>query len=130
MGDILPYSNPVVVFFFLAAFATATIMLCFLISTLFSRANLASACGGLIYFSLYLPYVPCVAWRDRLTTTHRVLAVSTLKSLLFSLSVSLCLRDMHQLKSRNFIIQLHTFIIELHTISSSWILIVIMHAKH
>ncbi|XP_042560069.1 phospholipid-transporting ATPase ABCA1 isoform X2 [Clupea harengus] len=74
MGDILPYSNPVVVFFFLAAFATATIMLCFLISTLFSRANLASACGGLIYFSLYLPYVPCVAWRDRLTTTHRVLA--------------------------------------------------------
>ncbi|XP_041914079.1 phospholipid-transporting ATPase ABCA1 isoform X1 [Alosa sapidissima] len=72
-GDILPYSDPVVVFFFLAAFATATIMLCFLISTFFSRANLASACGGLIYFSLYLPYVPCVAWRDYLTTTHRVL---------------------------------------------------------
>ncbi|XP_063057110.1 phospholipid-transporting ATPase ABCA1 [Engraulis encrasicolus] len=74
MGDILPYSDPVVVFFFLAAFATATIMLCFLISVFFSRANLASACGGLIYFSLYLPYVPCVAWRDHLRTWHRVLA--------------------------------------------------------
>ncbi|KAJ3599929.1 hypothetical protein NHX12_033883 [Muraenolepis orangiensis] len=73
-GDILPYSDPSVVFFFLTAFATATIMQCFLISTLFSRANLAAACGGLLYFSLYLPYVLCVAWRDHLTTTHRVLA--------------------------------------------------------
>ncbi|XP_008404880.1 ATP-binding cassette sub-family A member 1 isoform X2 [Poecilia reticulata] len=73
-GDILPYSDPTVVFFFLMAFATATIMQCFLISTFFSKANLAAACGGLIYFSLYLPYVLCVAWRDHLTTTHRVLA--------------------------------------------------------
>ncbi|KAG8003116.1 ATP-binding cassette sub-family A member 1 [Nibea albiflora] len=73
-GDILPYSDPSVVFFFLMAFATATIMQCFLISTFFSKANLAAACGGLIYFGLYLPYVLCVAWRDRLNTKHRVLA--------------------------------------------------------
>ncbi|XP_029904883.1 phospholipid-transporting ATPase ABCA1 isoform X2 [Myripristis murdjan] len=73
-GDILPYSNPAVVFFFLTAFATATIMQCFLISTFFSKANLAAACGGLIYFGLYLPYVLCVAWRDHLNTVHRVLA--------------------------------------------------------
>ncbi|KAK9966236.1 hypothetical protein ABG768_003359 [Culter alburnus] len=73
-GDILPYSDPAVVFFFLTAFATATIMLCFLISTFFSRANLAAACGGLIYFTLYLPYVLCVAWREYLTSTHRILA--------------------------------------------------------
>ncbi|KAM9761903.1 phospholipid-transporting ATPase ABCA1 isoform 1-T1 [Menidia menidia] len=73
-GDILPYSDPAVVFFFLMAFATATIMQCFLISTFFSKANLASACGGLIYFSFYLPYVLCVAWRDHLNSTHRILA--------------------------------------------------------
>uniref|UniRef100_A0A3Q1IPV7 ABC transporter domain-containing protein n=1 Tax=Anabas testudineus TaxID=64144 RepID=A0A3Q1IPV7_ANATE len=73
-GDILPYSNPTVVFFFLMAFATATIMQCFLISTFFSKANLAAACGGLIYFSLYLPYVLCVAWRDHLKTIHKVLS--------------------------------------------------------
>ncbi|XP_056132314.1 phospholipid-transporting ATPase ABCA1 [Lampris incognitus] len=73
-GDILPYSNPAVVFFFLTAFATATVTQCFLISTFFSKANLAAACGGLIYFGLYLPYVLCVAWRDHLNTTHRVLA--------------------------------------------------------
>uniref|UniRef100_A0A452IH84 P-type phospholipid transporter n=1 Tax=Gopherus agassizii TaxID=38772 RepID=A0A452IH84_9SAUR len=62
LGDILPYSDPAVVFLFLAAFAVATIAQCFLISTFFSRANLASACGGIIYFSFYLPYVLCVAW--------------------------------------------------------------------
>ncbi|XP_061831887.2 phospholipid-transporting ATPase ABCA1 isoform X4 [Nerophis lumbriciformis] len=73
-GDILPYSNPAVVFFFLSAFATATIMQCLFISTIFSKANLAAACGGLIYFSLYLPYVLCVAWRDLLNTTHKVFA--------------------------------------------------------
>uniref|UniRef100_A0A673CA16 Zgc:172302 n=1 Tax=Sphaeramia orbicularis TaxID=375764 RepID=A0A673CA16_9TELE len=73
-GDILPYSDPAVVFFFLTAFATATIMQCFLISTFFSKANLAAACGGLIYFGFYLPYVLCVAWRDHLNTSHRVLA--------------------------------------------------------
>ncbi|XP_039512135.1 phospholipid-transporting ATPase ABCA1 isoform X2 [Pimephales promelas] len=73
-GDILPYSDPAVVFFFLTAFATATIMLCFLISTFFSRANLAAACGGLVYFTLYLPYVLCVAWREYLSSTHRILA--------------------------------------------------------
>ncbi|KAM3838356.1 LOW QUALITY PROTEIN: phospholipid-transporting ATPase ABCA1-like [Diretmus argenteus] len=64
MGNLLPYSDPGVVFLFLASFAVVTIMQCFLISTLFSRANLAAACGGIIYFSLYLPYVLCVAWQD------------------------------------------------------------------
>lgn len=77
VGDILPYSDPAVIFFFLTAFATATIMLCFLISTFFSRANLAAACGGLVYFTLYLPYVLCVAWREYLSSTHRILAVRT-----------------------------------------------------
>uniref|UniRef100_A0A8D0GPC9 ABC transporter domain-containing protein n=1 Tax=Sphenodon punctatus TaxID=8508 RepID=A0A8D0GPC9_SPHPU len=72
LGDILPYSDPAVVFLFLSAFAVATIAQCFLISTFFSRANLASACGGIIYFSFYLPYVLCVAWRDQITFPLRV----------------------------------------------------------
>ncbi|XP_054835573.1 phospholipid-transporting ATPase ABCA7 [Eublepharis macularius] len=71
-GDILPYSDPAVVFLFLATFAVATISQCFLISTFFSRANLASACGGIIYFSFYLPYVLCVAWRDHITFPLRL----------------------------------------------------------
>uniref|UniRef100_UPI00398ECFE0 phospholipid-transporting ATPase ABCA1-like isoform X2 n=1 Tax=Pristiophorus japonicus TaxID=55135 RepID=UPI00398ECFE0 len=73
-GGILPYSDPSVVFVFLATFAVATIMQCFLISTFFSGANLAAACGGIIYFSLYLPYVLCVAWRDYVTYPLRIFA--------------------------------------------------------
>ncbi|KAM9795719.1 phospholipid-transporting ATPase ABCA1 isoform 1-T1 [Syngnathus typhle] len=73
-GDILPYSNMLVVFFFLMAFATATITQCFLISTFFSKANMAAACGGLIYFGLYLPYVLFVSWQDRVTITVKVFA--------------------------------------------------------
>uniref|UniRef100_A0A4W4EB89 P-type phospholipid transporter n=1 Tax=Electrophorus electricus TaxID=8005 RepID=A0A4W4EB89_ELEEL len=64
MGNLLPYSDPGVIYLFLVSFAIVTIMQCFLISTLFSRANLAAACGGIIYFTLYLPYVLCVAWHD------------------------------------------------------------------
>ncbi|XP_027628464.1 ATP-binding cassette sub-family A member 1 isoform X1 [Tupaia chinensis] len=64
LGNLLPYSDPSVVFVFLSVFAAVTILQCFLISTLFSRANLSAACGGIIYFMLYLPYVLCVAWQD------------------------------------------------------------------
>ncbi|XP_043909754.1 phospholipid-transporting ATPase ABCA7 [Protopterus annectens] len=73
-GDILPYSDTAVIFVFLSTFAVATIMQCFLITTFFSRANLASACGGIIYFCLYLPYVLCVAWRDYITYSLRIFA--------------------------------------------------------
>uniref|UniRef100_A0A452QWP9 ATP binding cassette subfamily A member 7 n=1 Tax=Ursus americanus TaxID=9643 RepID=A0A452QWP9_URSAM len=66
LGDVLPYSHPAVVFLFLAAFAVATVVQSFLLSTFFSRASLAAACAGLAYFLLYLPYVLCVAWRDQL----------------------------------------------------------------
>ncbi|XP_024896512.1 ATP-binding cassette sub-family A member 7 isoform X3 [Pteropus alecto] len=74
LGDILPYSHPVVLFLFLASFAVATVVQSFLLSAFFSRANLAAACGGLAYFVLYLPYVLCVAWRDQLPAGGRVAA--------------------------------------------------------
>uniref|UniRef100_A0AAY4A4D9 P-type phospholipid transporter n=1 Tax=Denticeps clupeoides TaxID=299321 RepID=A0AAY4A4D9_9TELE len=76
MGNLLPYSDPGVVFLFLGSFGIVTIMQCFLISTLFSRANLAAACGGIIYFTLYLPYVLCVAIK------HLCLHLSVFQSLL------------------------------------------------
>lgn len=75
LGDILPYSHPVVLFLFLAAFAVATVIQSFLLSAFFSHANLAAACGGLAYFVLYLPYVLCVAWRDQLPSGVRMAAV-------------------------------------------------------
>lgn len=82
MGNLLPYSDPGVVFLFLGSFGVVTIMQCFLISTLFSRANLAAACGGIIYFTLYLPYVLCVAWQDYVGFGAKVVVVSWTFSML------------------------------------------------
>ncbi|XP_060089129.1 phospholipid-transporting ATPase ABCA1-like [Heteronotia binoei] len=61
-GNILPHSDPVLVFVFLTCYAMATISQCFLISTFFSRANLAAACGGVVHFAFYLVYVFCKSW--------------------------------------------------------------------
>uniref|UniRef100_A0AAQ4Q4S7 P-type phospholipid transporter n=1 Tax=Gasterosteus aculeatus aculeatus TaxID=481459 RepID=A0AAQ4Q4S7_GASAC len=66
-GKVLNYSNPVLVFFFLLTFTVATIMQCFLMSVFFNKANVAAACSGIIYFTLYLPHVLCFAWQDRIT---------------------------------------------------------------
>uniref|UniRef100_A0A4W6E2P5 ABC transporter domain-containing protein n=1 Tax=Lates calcarifer TaxID=8187 RepID=A0A4W6E2P5_LATCA len=63
-GKVLQYSDPSVIFVFLLVFCVATITQCFFISVFFSKANLAAACGGLIYFVLYLPHILCYAWRD------------------------------------------------------------------
>uniref|UniRef100_A0A672GMS6 P-type phospholipid transporter n=1 Tax=Salarias fasciatus TaxID=181472 RepID=A0A672GMS6_SALFA len=81
-GKILQYSDPSVIFVFLLVFCLATITQCFFISVFFSKANLAAACGGLIFFVLYLPYVLCYTWRDVMGFQAKV-AVSLLSCVAF-----------------------------------------------
>uniref|UniRef100_A0A672JQI2 P-type phospholipid transporter n=1 Tax=Salarias fasciatus TaxID=181472 RepID=A0A672JQI2_SALFA len=81
-GKVLNYSDPVLVFFFLLTFTVATIMQCFLMSVFFNKANLAAACSGIIYFTLYLPHVLCFAWQDRITKNMK-LAASLLSPVAF-----------------------------------------------
>ncbi|XP_013862947.1 retinal-specific ATP-binding cassette transporter [Austrofundulus limnaeus] len=81
-GKVLNYSDPLLVFFFLLTFTVATIMQCFLMSVFFNKANLAAACSGIIYFTLYLPHILCFAWQDRITTNIK-LAASLLSPVAF-----------------------------------------------
>ncbi|XP_058274218.1 retinal-specific phospholipid-transporting ATPase ABCA4 [Hemibagrus wyckioides] len=81
-GKVLNYSNPMILFFFLMSFTMATIMQCFLMSVFFNKANLAAACSGIIYFTLYLPHILCFAWQDRITCSIK-LAVSLLSPVAF-----------------------------------------------
>ncbi|XP_029932419.1 phospholipid-transporting ATPase ABCA1 [Myripristis murdjan] len=81
-GKVLQYSDPSVIFVFLLVYCMATITQCFFISVFFSKANLAAACGGLIYFVLYLPHVLCYAWRDVMGFGAKV-AVSLLSCVAF-----------------------------------------------
>uniref|UniRef100_A0A3Q2QA05 P-type phospholipid transporter n=1 Tax=Fundulus heteroclitus TaxID=8078 RepID=A0A3Q2QA05_FUNHE len=79
---VLNYSDPLLVFFFLLTFTVTTIMQCFLMSVFFNKANLAAACSGIIYFTLYLPHILCFAWQDRITKTMK-LAASLLSPVAF-----------------------------------------------
>uniref|UniRef100_A0A3Q3Q5W3 ABC transporter domain-containing protein n=1 Tax=Monopterus albus TaxID=43700 RepID=A0A3Q3Q5W3_MONAL len=81
-GKVLQYSDPSVIFVFLLVFCLVTITQCFFISVFFSKANLAAACGGLIYFVLYLPHVLCYSWRDIMSFRAKV-AVSLLSCVAF-----------------------------------------------
>ncbi|XP_061620276.1 phospholipid-transporting ATPase ABCA1-like isoform X1 [Phyllopteryx taeniolatus] len=81
-GKVLQYSDPSVIFVFLLVFCLATVTQCFFISVFFSKANLAAACGGLIYFVLYLPHGLCYAWRDVIGFGAKV-AVSLLSCVAF-----------------------------------------------
>ena len=56
-GRILSHSDPILIFILLEIFATATICFSFLVSSLYSKAKLAAASAGILYF---LSYVPCM----------------------------------------------------------------------
>lgn len=56
-GKILTHTNPWLMFLLLEIYACATICFSFLISSLYSKAKLAAACAGILYF---LSYVPCM----------------------------------------------------------------------
>ncbi|KAG7487527.1 hypothetical protein MATL_G00024490 [Megalops atlanticus] len=81
-GKVLNYSNPIILFLFLLTFTIATIMQCFLMSVFFNKANLAAACSGIIYFTLYLPHILCFAWQDHITKDMKII-VSLLSPVAF-----------------------------------------------
>ncbi|XP_045145112.1 ATP-binding cassette sub-family A member 2 isoform X2 [Echinops telfairi] len=77
-GQVLMHSHVLIIWLFLAVYAVATIMFCFLVSVLYSKAKLASACGGIVYFLSYVPYM-YVAIReevahDRITAFEKCIA--------------------------------------------------------
>ncbi|KAH3795730.1 hypothetical protein DPMN_149289, partial [Dreissena polymorpha] len=56
-GNVLPRSDPWIVFLFLESFAMSSIAFSFLIGSLYSKAKLAAACAGIFYFVTYVPYI-------------------------------------------------------------------------
>uniref|UniRef100_A0A671T8I6 ABC transporter domain-containing protein n=1 Tax=Sinocyclocheilus anshuiensis TaxID=1608454 RepID=A0A671T8I6_9TELE len=72
--SVLTYSDPTLVFVFLLVFAVSTINFSFMISTFFSRANVAAAAGSFIYFLSYLPYIFLWPRYDLLSHAQKVSA--------------------------------------------------------
>ncbi|XP_065190640.1 phospholipid-transporting ATPase ABCA1-like isoform X1 [Sycon ciliatum] len=73
-GEVLKYSNVVLIWLYLVLFCISTITFCFLVSMFFSRANLAACCGAIIYFGCYLPSVILFIRQDVTTYYQKCLA--------------------------------------------------------
>ncbi|XP_038064112.1 ATP-binding cassette sub-family A member 2-like isoform X2 [Patiria miniata] len=84
-GEILIHSDPIIVWLTLTIFAMATICFCFLVSVLFSKAKLAAACAGIIYFT---SYVPCLYIAIREESLAYVDISSSLKTVVSLLSTT------------------------------------------
>ena len=77
-GMVLENSNPLVVFIFILTFCISNVTFSFLISALFSKANLAAACGAFIYFICFQPYNLIDYYNQNLSLSTNILAVSFL----------------------------------------------------
>ncbi|XP_034781951.2 phospholipid-transporting ATPase ABCA3-like [Acipenser ruthenus] len=71
-GAVLTNSEPSVVFVFLLTFAVSTITFSFMVSAFFSRANVAAAAGGFLYFFSYIPYFFIAPRYDLLSHAQKV----------------------------------------------------------
>lgn len=70
-----------VVWVFLLSFAVATLSLSFLVSVFFSRANVAAAAAGIVYFATHMPYPLIVRFADLIPYNGFVGVVSTAGSI-------------------------------------------------
>uniref|UniRef100_A0A2R5LDX6 ATP-binding cassette sub-family A member 2 n=1 Tax=Ornithodoros turicata TaxID=34597 RepID=A0A2R5LDX6_9ACAR len=80
-GRVLTYSNPFIFFLVLETFVIANITFSFLVSVLYSKAKLAAACAGIIYFLSYVPYM-YIAVREEAAHDNIPAWLKTLASLL------------------------------------------------
>lgn len=71
-GAVLTNSDPTLVFCFLTIFSISSISFSFMVSTFFSRANVAAAAGGFLYFFSYIPYFFISPRYDLMTHTQKL----------------------------------------------------------
>ncbi|GFN82627.1 ATP-binding cassette sub-family a member 2 [Plakobranchus ocellatus] len=80
MGNVLPNSNTFIIFVVLEIYICAIISFSFLISVLYSKAKVAAACAGIIYFLSYVPYM-YIAIKEDIAGDHISGVWKTLASL-------------------------------------------------
>ncbi|XP_053550667.1 phospholipid-transporting ATPase ABCA3 [Bombina bombina] len=71
-GAVLTRSDPTLIFFYLMVFAISTISFSFMISSFFSKANMAAAAGGFLYFFSYIPYFFISPRYDMMTHSEKL----------------------------------------------------------
>ncbi|XP_047390358.1 phospholipid-transporting ATPase ABCA3 isoform X1 [Sciurus carolinensis] len=69
---VLSSSDPSLVLAFLLCFAISSISFSFMVSTFFSKANMAAAVGGFLYFFTYIPYFFVAPRYNWMTLTQKL----------------------------------------------------------
>ncbi|CAN8004107.1 unnamed protein product, partial [Ixodes hexagonus] len=87
LGQVLEHSSAGVVLALLSCYGLATAGQAFLVAGLFSRANVAAAAGGILFFTCYLPYPLLRPWRQALRFRHRI-ALCLVPNVAFGLGCS------------------------------------------
>ncbi|PIO27251.1 hypothetical protein AB205_0118940, partial [Aquarana catesbeiana] len=73
-GAVLKLSDPTLVFCYLMVFSISTISFSFMISSFFSKANIAAATGGFLYFFSYIPYFFISPRYDMITHSEKLIS--------------------------------------------------------
>lgn len=73
-GNILPYSNWTITFVYLECYAFSTVCFALMVSTWFSKAKIAAAAGGLIYFLMYVPFIVAQSYWNHMSFASKVIA--------------------------------------------------------
>ncbi|XP_026899340.1 phospholipid-transporting ATPase ABCA3 [Acinonyx jubatus] len=71
---VLAHSDPSLVLVFLLCFAAASVSFSFMVSAFFSRANMAAAIGGFLYFFTYTPYFFVAPRYNWMTLSQKLLS--------------------------------------------------------
>uniref|UniRef100_A0A8C2W134 ATP binding cassette subfamily A member 3 n=1 Tax=Chinchilla lanigera TaxID=34839 RepID=A0A8C2W134_CHILA len=71
---VLSRSDPSLVLVFLLCFAISSISFSFMVSTFFSKANMAAAVGGFLYFFTYIPYFFVAPHYNWMTLNQKLLS--------------------------------------------------------
>uniref|UniRef100_H0VCA2 ATP binding cassette subfamily A member 3 n=1 Tax=Cavia porcellus TaxID=10141 RepID=H0VCA2_CAVPO len=71
---VLSRSDPSLVLVFLLCFAISSISFSFMVSTFFSKANMAAAVGGFLYFFTYIPYFFVAPHYNWMTLSQKLLS--------------------------------------------------------
>ncbi|WAR31434.1 ABCA2-like protein [Mya arenaria] len=87
-GNVLPRSNPIIIFIYLETFAISSIAFSFLVASVFSRAKLAAACAGIFYFVTYVPYM-YIAVTESVRKTQTSASIKCAASLLSTSALGL-----------------------------------------
>ncbi|GAB0094455.1 ATP-binding cassette sub-family A member 12 [Sergentomyia squamirostris] len=73
-GDILTNTNQIFLFFYLMTYGLCILAFCYMISSFFTSASMASVCSVILFLSTFLPYVLIIFFEAKLSTGSRFFA--------------------------------------------------------